>query len=131
MGGIGSTITAASRTASAATTQVLAAASDEVSTGIAALFATHGQQYQTLSAQAAAFHERFIAALAAGANSYALAEAANTSPLQILEQNLLAVINTPTQLIVGRNLIGDGADATAPGGAGGDGGLLWGNGGNG
>jgi hypothetical protein len=43
-------------------TAVAPAASDEVSAAIAALFATHAQQYQSLSAQAAAFHDAFIAA---------------------------------------------------------------------
>jgi hypothetical protein len=42
---------------------VLAAAQDEVSMAIAALFANHAQQYQALSDQAAQFHQAFISAL--------------------------------------------------------------------
>lgn len=41
------------------TVQVLAAAGDEVSAAIAALFATHGQQYHAASAQATSFGEHF------------------------------------------------------------------------
>ncbi|CKR76816.1 PE family protein [Mycobacterium tuberculosis] len=40
----------------------MAAAHDEVSAAIAALFSAHGQAYQAASAQAAAFHTRFIRA---------------------------------------------------------------------
>jgi triacylglycerol lipase len=53
------------------TTGVLAAAEDEVSAGIAALFSGHAREYQALGAQAAAFHDRFVRALTAGAGSYA------------------------------------------------------------
>ncbi|MEQ0801872.1 PE family protein [Mycobacterium tuberculosis] len=49
--------------AAAATTQVLAAAQDEVSTAIAALFGSHGQHYQAISAQVAAYQQRFALAL--------------------------------------------------------------------
>ncbi|MCV7078107.1 PE family protein, partial [Mycobacterium szulgai] len=122
--GIGSTVSAAAHTASANTTQLLSAAGDEVSTSIAALFSAHGQQFQAINAQAATFHDQFLRTLSASANSYAVAEAANT-----VQQELLAAINAPTQMLLGRNLIGDGANATTPGGKGGDGGLLWGNGG--
>ncbi len=54
--GIGSAIGAANAAAAAHTTGVLAAAEDEVSAAIAALFSAHGQGFQALSAQAAAFH---------------------------------------------------------------------------
>ncbi|WP_415624171.1 PE family protein, partial [Mycobacterium intermedium] len=121
---IGSSITAANRTAAVATTQVLAAASDEVSTAIAALFGTYGAEYQSISAQASAFHDQFLRTLAAGAHAYAGAEATS------IEQLVLGVINAPTRFLLGRPLIGDGA-AGAPGQRGGDGGLLWGNGGAG
>ncbi|WP_139836852.1 PE family protein, partial [Mycobacterium szulgai] len=128
---IGSAVNAAAGSAAASTTQLMTAAADEVSTQIAALFSSHGTQFQALNAHAAAFHDQFLRNLNASANSYALAEAANAGPLQAIEQGLLGVINAPTQLLVGRPLIGDGANATTPGGRGGDGGLLWGNGGNG
>src|SRR6516162_19304 len=74
---IGSALTAANRAAVTQTTGVLSAAEDEVSAAIAALFSAHGQGFQALSAQAAAFHEQFVQALTAGAGSYVSAEAAN------------------------------------------------------
>ena len=72
--GIGSTLSAANAAAAAPTTGVLAAAADEVSTQIAALFSQHAQGYQQLSARAAAFHEQFVQALTASASSYVAAE---------------------------------------------------------
>ena len=82
--GIGSTINEANTAASAATTGLLAPAADEVSEAVAALFASHGQTFQALSAQVAHFHDQFVQLLNAGAASYAGAEAANASPLQAL-----------------------------------------------
>ena len=75
---------------------LLAAAADEVSVQIAAVFAAHAQGYQTLSAQAATFHDQFVSALTTGAAAYAAAEAANTSPLDAV----LGVINAPSQLLL-------------------------------
>jgi hypothetical protein len=76
---IGSTLSAAKSAAAAPTTGVLAAAEDEVSAAIAAMFSAHGQGFQALSAQAAAFHDRFVQTLTAGAGSYVGAEAANVA----------------------------------------------------
>lgn len=78
---IGSALSAANAAAAVRTTSLLAAAADEVSAALAALFSGHGQAYQALSAQAAAFHQQFMQALGTGAASYAAAEAANASPL--------------------------------------------------
>lgn len=91
--GIGSALNAANAAAAAPTTGVLAAAADEVSAAMAALFGAHAQEYQRLSAQAAGFHAQFVQALNAGVNSYASAEAANASPLQAVEQQVLGLIN--------------------------------------
>lgn len=60
----------------------------------------HGQTYQALSARAAAFHERFVQALATGGGAYAAAEAASVSPLQ----SALDLLNAPTQALLGRPL---------------------------
>lgn len=122
MANLGSTISAANAAASIPTTGVLAAGADDVSAAIAALFGAHAQAYQTISAQAATFHAQFVQTLSAGAGAYANAEAAN------VQQSLLNAINAPTQALLGRPLIGDGADGTAPGQNGGAGGLLYGNG---
>lgn len=104
---LGSTISAANAAASIPTTGVLAAGADDVSAAIAALFGAHAQAYQTISAQAATFHAQFVQTLSAGAGAYANAEAAN------VQQSLLNAINAPTQALLGRPLIGDGADGTA------------------
>jgi PE family len=53
LAGVGSTLSQASSTVAAQTTEVLAAGADEVSAEVAALFAAHGQGYQALSAQVA------------------------------------------------------------------------------
>ena len=60
---IGSDLSAAHTAAAAQTTGMLAAAEDEVSAAIAALFSAHGQGFQALGAQAAAFHAQFVQAL--------------------------------------------------------------------
>ena len=124
-------VNAANAAAAAATTQMLAPASDRVSAAVAAVFGAYGHQYQAISAQLSAFHEDFARALAVGANSYAAAEAANASPLETLQQDIFAVINAPTQALLGRPLIGDGTNAAPGTGDGGPGGILWGNGGHG
>ncbi|MEK0524005.1 PE family protein, partial [Mycobacterium ulcerans] len=128
--GIGSSLGAANAAAATPTTTVLAAGTDEISTTIATLFCGYARDYQNLSTQLASFHQQFLQALTGSANSYTAAEAANTNPLQALEQQLLAAINAPTQTLLGRPLIGNGANG-APGQNGADGGLLWGTGGTG
>ncbi|MCQ4365173.1 PE family protein, partial [Mycobacterium gordonae] len=129
---VGSAVGAANAAALAPTVDVLAAGADEVSEAIAALFGTHARDYQALSAQAAQLHARFVQTLTAAGGEYALAEAINTTPLQVIEQQLLGAVNAPTQLLFGRALIGDGANgAPGTGQAGAPGGFLYGNGGAG
>lgn len=131
LGSLGSRIVEATAAASSPTTGVLAAAADEVSEAIATLFSSHGQAFQAASAQVAAFHDQFVGLLNASVGRYVSAEAAAANPLQ----PLLDLINTPTMTLLGRPLIGDGAngytDALGNGTNGGAGGLLWGNGGRG
>jgi PE family len=103
LAGIGSAINGANA-AAASTTQLLPAASDEVSGATSALFGGYPQEYQALSAQMALFHDQFVQALTSGARMYAATEAANASPLQTLEQDVL--INAPTNVVLGRPLIG-------------------------
>ncbi len=118
--GIGSVLGEANAVAARATTTVLAAGGDEVSAAIAALFSFHGQSYQTLGAQAEAFHAQFAQLMANGAGTYASAEAANAAPFQ----GLLGAVNAPVQTLTGRPLIGNGANGApgtgANGGAGGE-----------
>ncbi|MEK0570590.1 PE family protein, partial [Mycobacterium ulcerans] len=131
VGVIGSSLQAANMSVAAPTAGVLAAGADEVSVAMAALFSGHGQAYQTLSAQANAFHAQFLQALTNAGGAYAAAEVANLSPLQGVEQGVLGVVNAPAQALLGRPLIGDGAAGTAASPNGGAGGLLYGNGGAG
>jgi PE family len=126
---LGLTIDTATSAAARPRTGIAAAAGDEVSAQIAALFGTYAHDYQALSAEASAFHAQFVQALNSGAGMYAGAEAANASPLQTLEQDILNVINAPTNVLLGRPLIGPGASgAPGSGTAGGAGGILWGRG---
>jgi hypothetical protein len=129
--GIGSALDAAHAGAAVSTTGLMAPAADEVSVAVAAVFAGVGRDYQTLCAQAGAFRERFVQLLAANAGAYGLTEAANASPLQTLERDLLGVVNAPTEALLGRALIGNGTNGTATNPNGGAGGLLYGNGGTG
>ena len=91
--GIGSSLSEANAAAATQTTGVLAAAEDEVSAAIAALFSAHGQGFQAVSAQAEVFHAQFVRTLRSSARSYASGEAAN---LAALENKLVtAIFGTP------------------------------------
>lgn len=59
-----------------------------------------------------------MSTLRGGTSAYAAAESFNA------EQALLGLINAPTQTLLGRPPIGDGANATTPGGNGGEGGMI-------
>ncbi|WP_415624164.1 PE family protein, partial [Mycobacterium intermedium] len=129
---IGTSLGAASAAAAAPTTGLIAAAEDEVSAAIAALFSEQARQFQAVNRQLAAFHEQFVMTLRGAGTAYAAAEAASVSPLQALEAAVLGVINAPTNFLLGRPLIGDGVNGVdGTGQNGGHGGLLWGNGGRG
>ncbi len=100
------------------TTGVIAAG-DEVSAAIAAVFSAHGQGFQALSTQAAAFHTQLLQVLNAGAGSSASGEAANVAaftanPAQTIQQDLqsLAVFSPVKDLTV-RPLFGTRANGAA------------------
>jgi hypothetical protein len=128
---IGSALTAANAAAAVPTTGLAAAGGDEVSAALSTLFAEFGEEYQAVSLQANTFYLQFVQSLNFGSGSYVAAEAANTSVLQTIEQDILGVINAPTELLLGRPLLGDGTAGTVATPNGGAGGLLIGNGGNG
>ena len=91
---IGSALTTANAAAAAPTTGLLAAGADEVSTAVASLFVGHGQAFQELSAQAAAFHSQFVQALNGAGGAYTATEAAAVTPLQAVQQGgVLGPIN--------------------------------------
>jgi triacylglycerol lipase len=87
--GIGSSLSEAHTAAAAQTTGVLAAAEDEVSAAIAAVFSAHGQGFHALGVQLNAAAEQFAQTLNAGAGSYVSTEAAN---LAVLGNTLLTTI---------------------------------------
>ncbi|WP_261864699.1 PE family protein, partial [Mycobacterium marinum] len=132
LSGIGDAVRAATGAVAPSTTAIAPLAGDEVSAAVTRMFGAYAQEFQTLSARMEQFHTDFVRALLTGAGAYSGAEAANASPLQTLEQDLLAGINAPSQMLTGRPLIGNGANGVdGTGAAGGDGGWLVGNGGNG
>jgi hypothetical protein len=132
LAGIGSTLGAANAAAALPTTAVLPPGRDEVSAAITALFSRIGHAYHSVSVEAATFHEQLVRTLTAGAGTYAGAEAANVSPLQTLEQDLLGAMNAPASALTGRPLIGNGANgAPGTGQNGAPGGWLIGDGGAG
>lgn len=102
---MGSAVSTATAAAARSTTLLLAAGADDVSTHIAALFSTHGLQYQLASAQAAEFHELFVLTLAADANTYLTTEIANA------QRCLAGAINAPATALLEHPLLG--ADPTA------------------
>lgn len=109
LAGIGSTLGAANAAAVAPTTGVLASAADQVSAQVAALLSEHGLGYQQVSAQMAAFHERVVQTLTAGASTYAEAEA-NAA------QTLTHTVNAPAAAVPGQPSLGSGIGSGAAGG---------------
>jgi PE family len=77
LAGIRSALGEATAAASTPTTGMLPAGADEISAAISQMFGAYGQEFQSLSAEAGAFHENFVALLNSGAGAYAGAEAAN------------------------------------------------------
>jgi hypothetical protein len=104
---IGSSVRSATAAAAAQTTAIAAPAADEVSAAITALFGTHAQQFQALSAKAAAFHDEFANLLNGGAAQYLNTEVAN------VRQTLVNAVNAPAQVLLGHPLIGTGQRAAA------------------
>ncbi|WP_459758389.1 PE family protein, partial [Mycobacterium riyadhense] len=122
---ISSSISAANAAAAIPTVGIQVTAADEVSAAIATLFGGYAQDYEVLSSLVAARQDQFVAVLSAAADSYLGTEVANA------EQTVLNAVNAGSRALTGRVLVGNGADATTPGGSGGAGGWLSGNGGNG
>ena len=75
--GIGNSFAAESAGAATSTTDVVPAASDEVSILQAGVFSTYGQLYQTVSAQAQAIHQQFVQLMNQSSGSYQETESAN------------------------------------------------------
>jgi hypothetical protein len=128
---IGSAVRAANLAAVIPTTAVEAAGADEVSAAITALFGAHAQEYQAAAAQAAKGYEQFVRTLSAAAASYAGTEATIAAsmqgalgfqtfaygPIHTIGKALInspfgrvldPIINAPTEVLFGRDLIGNG-----------------------
>jgi PE family len=93
LAGIGSALTTAHAAAAPPTTGLAAAAEDEVSTQVAALFSGHARAYQQLGAEASAFHQQFLQVLNASAAGYATAES-NAA------QALLGAVRAPAEALL-------------------------------
>lgn len=123
--GIGRGLDEANAAAATSITGIPAAAADEVSTAIAALFSAQGETFTALNAQAAAFQQRFGELMNENAGAYINTEVANVQQM----------VNGTFVADTGRPLFGDGANgytnAQGVGTPGGAGGWLWGNGGTG
>jgi hypothetical protein len=102
---IHSTLNEANTAAAGPTTAVVAAADDEVSAGVAALFGAFGQEYQAVSSHAQPFHEQFVKLLNGGAGAYVSTEVANA------EQALQNAVSTPARTLLGDSSIRTGAAA--------------------
>ncbi|WP_139333255.1 PE family protein, partial [Mycobacterium sp. SP-6446] len=98
---IGSTIGSANAAAAGPTSSVLPPGADEVSASIAALFDTHSQIYQQLSAQAALFHQQFVQLMGSSGAEYAATEAANAGPLQAAGQSVLGTAGSAGSMVAG------------------------------
>jgi PE family len=111
---IGSWISSANAAALGPTSGVLAAGADEVSAAVAALFSSHAQTYQALSAAAQMFHTQFVELMNGGAEQYALAEAANATPLQAAGQSVMSGGSAAAGIPAGLAGSSTPAAATAP-----------------
>ncbi|CPR12073.1 PE-PGRS family protein [Mycobacterium bohemicum DSM 44277] len=126
IGRIGSAVHTGNLAALLPTTELAAAGADEVSAAIAAVFGAHATTYQAAAAQAATYCEQFAGTLNAAAAAYAGTETAAAAsfvadPLRTvgeawvnspLGQVLDPIINAPTDVLFGRDLIGTGAAGT-------------------
>src|SRR5436305_945573 len=110
LAGLRSTLGEATAAAAGPTTAVAAAAEDQVSAAVAALFGDFGQEYQALSGQTQAFHEQFVGLLNAGAGAYLATEAAN------VEQAAASAANAPVQGLLGGSSPAAAAASSAAGG---------------
>ncbi|HKI40833.1 PE family protein [Mycobacterium sp.] len=111
LAGIHSTLSEATAAAAGPTTSVMAAAEDEISAGVAALFGAFGQEYHAIGAQAAAFHAQFVNLLNGTAAAYVGAEAANA------EQTVANTLNAPARTLLGAESSMQTAAAAATGAA--------------
>lgn len=100
LAGIGEALATESGAALAPTTVIAPAGSDPVSQLQAALFATYGNLYQSISDQAAAVHQQLVQVLGQNAIAYSAAEQTNqaTASLDAAIQSFLTdILGVPTE----------------------------------
>ncbi|HTY33272.1 PE family protein [Mycobacterium sp.] len=102
---LGSALRGANAAAASQTTAVAAPAADEVSSAVSAFLRTHGQEFQALSAEAAAFHDEFVNLLNGGAAQYVNTEVANA------RQTLVNALNAPARALLGHPVAESGQGA--------------------
>jgi hypothetical protein len=90
---LGSELRRANAAAAGQTTAIAAPAADEVSAAITSLFGAHAQEFQAVSARAAAFHDEFVNLLSGGATQYVSAEVAG------VQQMWGNMVNAPLQVL--------------------------------
>jgi PE family len=103
LSGIGSTLGEATAAAAGPTTGIATAAADEISVAVSQLFGTYGQEFQAISAQAAAFHGEFVSLLNGGAAAYLGTELANAQALPARAAAAAASGGAYQQLIANTN----------------------------
>jgi PE family len=103
LAGIGSTLGQATAAAARPTTGIATAAADEVSVAISRLFGSYGQEFQALSAQAAAFHGEFVSLLNGSAAAYLGAELTNAQALPAQASAVAATGGAYQQLFANTN----------------------------
>lgn len=91
---IGADLRSATAAAATQTTAIAAPAADEVSSAITAVFVNSAQNFQTITAQAEAFHDNFVNLLNGSASQYVSTELANA------QQTLAG----PAEPVTGRSL---------------------------
>lgn len=92
---LGAGLRTANAAAAARTTAIAAPALDEISTAISNLLGKHGQQFQALSAQTAAYHDKFVKLLNGGAAQYLSTEFANVQQTLATTGSVGAAAATP------------------------------------
>jgi DNA-binding beta-propeller fold protein YncE len=115
LAGIGSVVKVATAAAASPTTNLLAAAQDQVSSAVAELFGNYAQEYQALSAQTVSFHDQFVRALTTAGGAYGGTEAANVLSLSDLQQAVANVVNPPARALLGHPLIAERATPSVAG----------------
>jgi hypothetical protein len=120
---IAESLSQAAHTAAPATTGIVAAAGDEVSTVVTQVFDDYAEAFRELSTQAAQFHAQFVRVLSAAGAAYPAAETSNVSLLvrglqqQFFDQGMFS----PFIYLTGKPLFGKAAvgpsvtGATGPG----------------